>query len=60
MLFSDINVALQAIHIVFTKSDFRNIYLHFGILYSALTLKAPISTAAGDKFCDTFPNFWQK
>ena len=37
ILFSDINVVLQAIHIVFfTKSDLRNIYLNFGILYSAL------------------------
>ena len=25
-----------------------------------LTLKAPITTAADDKFCDIFPNFRQK
>ena len=25
-----------------------------------LTLKAPITTAADDKFCDNFPNFRQK
>ena len=27
---------------------------------SVLTLKAPITTAADDKFCDTFSNFRQK
>ena len=25
-----------------------------------LTLKAPITTAADDKFCDILPNFWKK
>ena len=25
-----------------------------------LTLKTPITTAADDKFCDIFPNFWMK
>ena len=25
-----------------------------------LTLKAPITTAADDKFCDIFPNFQKK
>ena len=28
--------------------------------YYPLTLKAPITTAADDKFCDIFPNFRQK
>ena len=27
---------------------------------NTLSLKAPITTAADDKFCDTFPNFRQK
>ena len=27
---------------------------------SQLALKAPITTAADDKFCDIFPNFWKK
>ena len=30
------------------------------LLLSALTLKAPVTTAADDKFCDTFPNFRKK
>ena len=28
--------------------------------FRLLTLKAPIMTAADDKFCNTFPNFQQK
>ena len=28
--------------------------------WQMLTLKVPITTAADDKFCEIFPNFWQK
>ena len=30
----------------------------FSLFY--LTLKAPITTAADDKYGDNFPNFWKK
>ena len=30
------------------------------VLSKTLILKAPNTTAADDKFCDFFPNFWQK
>ena len=32
----------------------------FVCLICGLTLKAPITTAADDKFCDIFPNFQKK
>ena len=31
-----------------------------GICANVLTLKAPITTAVDDKFCDIFPNFREK
>ena len=34
--------------------------LYKGDINSALTLKAPITTAADDKFCDIFRSFQQK
>ena len=33
---------------------------HFSETCYGLTLKAPITTAADDKFSDIFPNFQQK
>ena len=36
-------------------------FSEFSLLpYAILTLKAPITTAADDKFCNTFPSFKQK
>ena len=32
----------------------------YAFINSVLTLKAPITTAADDKFCDVFPNFRKK
>ena len=32
----------------------------YGLLTYLLNLKAPITTAADDKFCNIFPSFWQK
>ena len=39
------------------KINYIILYVNFHIL---LTLKAPITTAADDKFLDIFPNFRQK
>ena len=41
-------------------SDLKNItsiHWEYALVYTMLTLKAPITTAADDKFCDIFPNF---
>ena len=38
----------------------QNLSIQFSLRNYLLTLKAPITTAADDKFCDIFPSFWQK
>ena len=48
--------------IVFLKWIFEKklIFKKVGRQQWSLTLKAPIMTAADDKFCDIFPNFRKK
>ena len=50
----------------YAQSDQYNIRGHdmlkiyFDELFTFLTLKVPITTAADNKFCDFFPDFWKK
>ena len=53
----------HALFVIFEKAAKFKIAAKFEIRiysWSILTLKAPIMTAAGDKFCNIFPNFQKK
>ena len=42
------------------KGTLIGIIFVLNLLLGTLTLKAPFTTAADDKFCDIFPNFREK
>ena len=50
------------VHEVYYKTNIFGVYiLSFGLMVAVnLSLKAPITTAADDKFCNIFPNFLKK
>ena len=48
-IFKELSDVIYSVHLIFQMLQVAN-----------LTLKAPIMTAADNKFCDIFPNFRQK